>query len=97
MFSFFLKARFWEQQFLQSLLLPPEMQNRAINFSLSSRYDQMMGVTFLCPHKKVTKESGIGEALGRVLPHGHTPSPMYPSRGALGKIFEDSTLYLSDF
>jgi len=22
-----------------------------------------MGVTFLCPHKKVTKEGGIGEAL----------------------------------
>ena len=55
------------------------------------------GVTFLCPLGKVTKESGIGEALGRVLPHGHTPSPMYPSRGALGKIFEDSKLYLSDF
>ena len=54
-------------------------------------------VTFLCPHKKVTKESGIGEALRHVLPHGHTPSPMYPSRGALGKIFKDSTLYLSDF
>ena len=43
-----------------------------------------MGVTFLCPHKKVTKESGTGEALRSALPRGHTPSPVYPTRGAPG-------------
>ena len=47
MFSFFLKARFWEQQFLQSLLLPPEMQNRAVNFSLSSCF-KMTKVSLSC-------------------------------------------------
>ena len=72
-------------------------QSRLNKLQFSNLFQNDEGVTFLCPHKKVTKESGIGEALGRVLPHGHTPSPMYPSRGALGKIFEDSTLYLSDF
>ena len=38
-------------------------------------------VTFLCPHKKVTKESGIGEAL-----RTNAPSPMYPSRRTAGSI-----------
>ena len=44
----------------------------------------MTDVTFLCPHKKVTKEGGIGEALCSALPRTETPSPMYPTRGALG-------------
>ena len=47
------------------------------------------GVTFLCPHKKVTKESGIGEAL-----RANAPSPMYPSRrtaGNIGRIVTNNT------
>jgi len=34
-----------------------------------------VGVTFLCPNKKVTKEIGIGEAL-----RANASSPMYPTR-----------------
>ena len=37
-----------------------------------------------CPAKKVTKECGIGEALRLVAPAPEPPSPMYPTRRALG-------------
>ena len=40
-------------------------------------------VTFLSPNKKVTKEIGIGEALMSRSRAPDTPSPMYPTRGAL--------------
>ncbi len=43
------------------------------------------GVTFLCGHKNVTKESGIGEAL---IDSQNAPSPMYPSRGEDGSAGE---------
>ena len=41
-------------------------------------------ITFLSPNKKVTKEIGIGEALEPCCRTSNTPSPMYPTRGALG-------------
>ena len=37
-----------------------------------------------CSAKKVTKECGIGEALRLVAPAPEPPSPMYPTRRALG-------------
>ena len=39
-------------------------------------------VLLSCPAKKVTKESGIGEALRLVAPAPEPPSPMYPTRRA---------------
>ena len=41
-----------------------------------------------CPAKKVTKESGIGEALRLVAPAPEPPSPMYPTRRALTTALE---------
>ena len=55
------------------------------NFSLSL---SSIGVTFLSPNKKVTKEVGIGEALMPRSRATSAPSPVYPSRARF-KILRD--------
>ena len=44
-----------------------------------------------CPAKKGTKEGGIGEALRLIAPASEPPSPMYPTRRALGILWRTLT------